>query len=113
MHQAQGLEYSLPSLSDMLVSAVAEVDGSPEMGIFLRKTAEAYMLFDPRAEFRKRERLGQFLVLHKELIPAALRVGFTDVHCWVPPEIETNFGGVLKHMSWTKALWPCYSRQLK
>src|SRR5258707_11165974 len=57
MHSSMGFDYEQPDWEKMLVSAVAEVDGIPTMAIFLRKTAESYMLFNP-AMGRKRDQLG-------------------------------------------------------
>lgn len=113
LHQAQGLAYTAPDWKKCEVSALIEVDGQIQMAAFLRKTAETYLLMDPTAQVRKRERLGQLLILHKEMIPAAQRAGLQDVHCWLPPQLEPRFGRLLLHMGWTKPLWPCYSREVE
>jgi hypothetical protein len=112
MHKAQSFGYTEPDWGKMLISGVVEVDGRIEMAAFLRKTSEAYLLFDPKLEIRKRGRIGQFLMLNRELLIPARRVGFDDVHCWLPPEIEKTFGQVLMHLGWEKPLWACYSRRI-
>ena len=113
MQKAQGFDYEKPDWSRMLVSGVFETDGEPRMAAFLRKTAEVFLLFDPGDGTRKRERIGQFLALHRELIEPAKQAGFDDVHCWLPPAIDERFGTVLQHLEWAKQLWPCYNRQLR
>lgn len=104
---AQGFEYERPDWGGMLVSSVVEVNGEITMGAFLRKTAEVYLVVDPGAG-RKRDRLGQLLMLHRELLQPAKRVGFEDCSCWVPPEIDKHFGKLLLHLGWVKPLWPNY-----
>lgn len=108
--QAQKLEYDAPDWGKILVSAVVEVDGKITMAAFLRKTAETYFVMDGRAG-RKRDRVGQLLMLHRELLIPARRVGFEDVHCWLPPEMEKDFGKLLMHFGWVRPLWPnfCYT----
>jgi len=66
------------------------------------------MLADPDAG-RKRDQLANLLVLHREMLTPMRRVGFSDTHCWMPPQIEKNFGPLLLHLGWRKPLWPSYS----
>jgi hypothetical protein len=115
LHLRQGFEYDAPDWTKMAVSAVVEVNGEIQMAAFLRPTAETYLLLDPTQHVRRRERLGQLLMLHKEMLAPAKRAGFTDIHCWMPPEIEKRFGTLLTnhHFGWDKPLWPCYSLELK
>lgn len=115
LHKKQGLNYEAPDWSGLPVGGVVDIDGKVEMAIFLRKTAEAFFLLDPESGDRKRDTLGKFIALHNEMIQPALRAGFRDVHCWVPPQMELYFGALLKNerLGWAKQLWPCYSRELK
>lgn len=112
MHREMRLDYVAPDWGKALVSAVVEVDGAPTMAAFLRRTAETYMLFDPKAG-RKRDRLGQLLMLHRELLIPAARAGIEDVGAWLPPQIECNFGELLMRLGWKKALWSHYFKELK
>lgn len=119
MHQAQGLGYDAPNWRKMLCSAVIEVDGKVEMGAFLRKTAETYLVFDPKdcpfgdKSHIKRGRIAQIVMLHRELLQPCLREGLTDIHTWLKPELDRDFGRVLGHFGWTKAPWVSYSREVK
>lgn len=113
MHKAQGFEYEAPDWDKMLVSGVIEVDGEVQMAAFLRKTSETYLLLDPKAAIRKRERLAQLLIMHRELVAPAHRVGFEDTHCWLPPEIDKEFGKLIMHLGWEKPLWTCYSMKVR
>lgn len=116
LHAKQGLDYELPDLEkpSMLVRVVIEDEGRIRHAAFLRKTTEAYWLFDP-AESR-RERLGNLVILHKEMQPIAERMGIEDVHIWPPPEaLEANpaFAATMLRLGWEKPLWPCYTRKVK
>lgn len=114
LHQAQGFDYELPDLEapQMLVRSVIEENGRVTHAAFLRKTSEAYWLFNPAAD-RKRDRLGKFLALSNELVAPAERAGLEDVHAFLPPPIVTEqLHKTLLRLGWVKPLWPCYSRKV-
>jgi hypothetical protein len=102
MHKFQ---YELPT--DFLVGAVLE-NGTerPEAAGFICQTAEVYLLMDD-AVGSKRERLRKFLALHAEMKKQARFKGITDLHCYIPPEVE-KFGKVLEHLGWVKSAWASY-----
>lgn len=113
LHQAQSLGYDLPDLEapSMLVRGVVEEAGAVTHAMFLRKTSEAYWIFSPQE--RKRERLGRFLALSKELVAPAARAGLEDIHAFLPPAIvNETLHRTLLHLGWQKPLWPCYSRKV-
>jgi hypothetical protein len=113
LHLRQGLSYRLPPLEapTMLVRTVVEENGQITHAALLRKTAEAYWLFDPRN--RKRDKAGRLLMLHREMTIQAKKAGFEDVHCWVPPDVAKEFGKILSHLGWEKPLWTCYRYEVK
>ncbi len=113
LHAAQGLPYEIPDWrrSEFLVRAVVENGTGPEMALFLRKTAETFLIFDPRAP--KRETIGRILALTKECMGTAKRAGLSDVHCWLAPEIEPKFGGLLLRLGWKREAWVSYSRRIE
>lgn len=113
LHAAQGFEYELPDLDapSMLVRAVVEENGRVTHAAFLRKTSEAYWIFNPGES--KRERLARLLVLSKELVAPAARAGLEDVHAFLPPQIvDTKLHRTLLNRGWVKPLWVCYSRKV-
>ncbi len=112
MYAASGFGYQEPEWDEMILSAVVEVDGSPTMAAFLRQTATVYMVMDSAIKMSKRGRLGQFLILNRELLMPAQKLGITEVEAFVPPSIDDSFGKVLLHVGWQRNLWPCYSRIL-
>jgi hypothetical protein len=113
LHQAQGLDYELPDLDapSMLVRCVIEEKGRVTHAAFLRKTSEAYWIFDPRES--KRERVGRMLALNNEMAAPADRAGIEDVHAFLPPAIvNQTLHKTLLRLGWVKPLWVCYSRKV-
>jgi hypothetical protein len=108
LKRKQGFAYDSPEWEKMLVSCVIEEDDRIRMAAFLRKTSEVYLVVDQDAG-RQRDKLANLLALHREMLTPMRRVGFTDTHCWMPPEIEKTFGPLLLHLGWRKPLWPSYS----
>lgn len=113
LYLAQRLPYAEIDWAKCEVSAVLKKAGEIQMAAFLRKTAEVYLLLDPNQKTRKRDRLGELIVLHKELLPPALASGLTDVHCWIPPQLG-DFGPLLENpaFGWTRTTWPGYVKEI-
>ncbi len=108
MYLRQGLGYAMPDFESptFIVRAILEDDAGPAMGMFLRRTAEAFMVLDP-GRVRKRHQIGRFLALHREVEIAGRREGLESVHSWVSPGTG-NFGRLLMRVGWRKHLWPSY-----
>lgn len=98
----------------MIVRAVVEENGVITDAAFLRRTAEAYWIFDPEVSTRK-DRLGKLLILQKELLLPAQRAGLEDIHAWLPPEVEHDrrAARTMIRLGWRKALWGCYGREVR
>src|SRR5437660_886245 len=99
LHIAQGLPYPLPDWDrpEFLVRAVLENGHGPEMALFLRKTAETFLLFDPQ-QTSLRQTMSRIVAMTKECSKVAKRSGLSDVHAWLAPEIAPKFGRVLEHL---------------
>jgi hypothetical protein len=112
IHTAQGFAYELPDFSkpEFIIRSVIENSNGIEAGLFLRKTAEAYLLMQPMT---RREGIGRLLIFDREITPMAKQEDLTDVNCWLPPEIERDFGKLLLHLGWQKQFWSSYSRKVK
>jgi hypothetical protein len=113
LHQAQSLDYALPDLdaAGMLVRCVIEENGRVTHAAFLRKTSEAYWIFNPAET--KRERLGRMLALSAEMMAPAARAGIEDVHAFLPPQIlDKKLHNTLLYLGWEKPSWTCYSRKV-
>jgi hypothetical protein len=113
LHAAQGFDYALPDLDapSMLVRCVIEENNRVTHAAFLRKTSEAYWIFNPGES--RRERLGKMLALSKEMVTPAARAGLEDVHAFLPPVIlDLKLHRTLLRLGWQKPLWTCYSRKV-
>ncbi len=127
IHAAQGFEYALPDLSNPLFvtklvltrgEAVSDQhnaahDDAIIGAAFLRLTAEAYLLLDPRAG-RPRQRWQSLLALHAAAERDAWQRGLEDVHAWLPPPIAAKFGKRLARLGWLRDdPWTPYCKKLE
>lgn len=111
IHAEQGFCYSLPDFSNplFLVKKVREVDGRVVGAMFLRLTAETFLVTTGSPETKARA----VLELQPEVLSEAYEKGLADVVCVVPPEISDSFDSVLTRMGWVRDRdWPMYSREL-
>jgi len=135
IHAEQGYDYALPDLSNPLLvtklvltgdlsSPPSEADPKssrvtehvPRATIigaaFLRLTAEAYLLLDPRAG-TPRQRWQWLLALHAAAERDAWVRGLEDVHAWLPPPIAKKFGKRLARLGWLRDdTWTPYCKKL-
>jgi hypothetical protein len=119
LHAAQRLPYAFPDLANPLfltrLVAVRDDCGARDSeiiaAVFLRLTAEAYFLLDPRAG-SPRDRWRALLLLHEAARGDANRRGLDDAHAWLPPQVEHSFGRRLARLGWTREPWPSYSRTI-
>jgi hypothetical protein len=111
IHLAQKFDYDLPELSSplVLVKKVREVNGRVVAAMFLRLTAETFLVTtgSPVEKGRAIEEL------QPEVLREAYEKGLSDVVCVIPPEISESFAPVLSRMGWERARdWDMYSRDL-
>ena len=113
MHAEQEFGYAFPDLADplFLVRCVVEEDGRPRMAAFLRLTAEAYLLADPR-ERSPRQRWRWLLALHEAIRQEAAARGLADVQAFLPPRVARAFGRRLTAPGLRRDPWTCYTRQV-
>jgi len=99
-----------PPLAD---SSHSDAEKSAIVGAaFLRLTAEAYLLLDPRAG-TPRQRWQWLLALHAAAERDAWQRGLEDVHAWLPPPIAKKFGKRLAHLGWLRDnAWTPYCKKL-
>lgn len=109
IHRSQGFDYACPDLSSplVLVKKVREESGRVVGAMFLRLTAETFLLVEgsPVAKARSIEEL------QPEVLRAAWEKGLNDVVCVIPPCISQDFAPVLEKMGWARDRdWSMYSR---
>jgi hypothetical protein len=106
-HAVPACEFSSAAMAD----AVAPRDSEIIAAVFLRLTAEAYFLVDPRAG-TPRDRWRALLLLHEAARGDANRRGLDDAHAWLPPQVARQFGRRIEQLGWTREPWPSYSRTI-
>ena len=141
IHASQGFEYALPDLRNPLFvtklvlfdeniappfrAASVPLNELRDTGLkpgatkerilgaaFLRLTAEAYLLLDPRAG-TPRERWQWLLALHAAAERDAWQRGLEDVHAWLPPPIAKKFGKRVERLGWLRDdAWTPYCKKL-
>lgn len=109
---AKGYNYELPSLNqNMLARRVVESGNQIIAGAAARQTSEAFFWVDPTWE-TPRWRLEALKFIHEEMRVELKEKGITDVHCWIPPEIERAYSRRLLALGWQKQLWTDFVRSI-
>jgi hypothetical protein len=109
---------SVPSNDDAAQRDAGLKPGATEERVlgaaFLRLTAEAYLLLDPRAGTPP-ERWQWLLALHAAAERDAWQRGLEDVHAWLPPPIAKKFGKRLAaRLGWLRDdAWTPYCKRLQ
>jgi hypothetical protein len=115
MYEQMGFDYVLPELEGRdFVSVWVAVDetDAPVMALAARKTVEMFMLADQRWK-TPGWRMEAFSELHFACHQDVLRQGFTDAHCWLPPQVVKSFGRRLKrYFGWVESKWKCFAKEL-
>jgi hypothetical protein len=126
IHAAQGFAYALPDLNNPLFltkliltedHSTNDVSAEPLKNkivgaAFLRLTAEAYLLLDPKAG-TPAQRWQCLLALHAAAERDAWHRGLEDVHAWLPPPIAKKFGKRITRLGWVRDdAWAPYCKKL-
>ena len=114
MHSEQAWPYDFPDLDDaefVVKRAVHDEDGNVVGAVIARKTVELYFLGDPQWR-TPRWRLEALKLLHEGVRLELRKLGYSDGHCWIPPQVEKSFGRRLVNtFGWAASRWKCYSRR--
>jgi hypothetical protein len=110
LHEQSKLDYKLPSLSskEFFSRRVIKDDTTLGLAAFLKLTAEAYLICDPkwRNPAWRFEALRQ---LSMQCNSDARDVGVTEVVAFLPPKMVQRFGRRLGTLGWQKIRndWQC------
>lgn len=112
MHAQSGFAYDFPELRDWHFNPklVVESQGQVVMAAALRLTSEAYLWLDKEAG-TPAERWQQLLALHEAVRREAERLGYADVHAFLPPEVARGFQRRLSRLGWIPEKFQCYWRR--
>lgn len=110
IHRRQGFDYTFPPLSEFCAAEVIENGHGPDTGLFLRRSAEAYMIMEPSmSPPEKMSRMSMLAMIGPEI---AREQGIGEVYALIPPEIEQAMQKRLFQLGWEKKLWPMYAIQI-
>jgi hypothetical protein len=120
IHRKQGFGYDFPQLEpgtgedrkpvhDTYVSKIilADENDRPMGAMIGRKTTEVFLILDPECG-SPAERWKHIQALYGASTLDGWRLGFTDAHCWIPPEIERGYGRRLRTLGFNKQAWASY-----
>jgi len=115
IHRTQGFDYTLPDLDQPLffIKLVGEEDGRIINAAFAHLTAEIYYMAEPTTG-TPRQRMGNFLAMEDLFCKVAyVKGGLSDLHAWLPPQIEKAFGRRLMRLGWRRPLWTDFCKDLQ
>jgi hypothetical protein len=102
-----------PAENERRYASVAVQTNQVLGSVFLRLTAEAYLLLDPRAG-TPRDRWQWLLALQAAAERDAWQRGLEDVHAWLPPSIAKKFGKRIERLGWVRDdAWTPYCKRLE
>lgn len=104
IHEQSGLQYRFPDVDDwrMNPKIVVEDDaGKLVMAAGLRMTSEAYLWLDREAGTAN-ERWKMLLALHETVRRKAEKLGYEDVHAFLPAEMPRGFKRRLGRLGWVR-----------
>lgn len=107
-----GIPYDLKlDRSFVIRNALVNGTGDPIAIVLGRLTAEAYLLIE-RDWRTPQDRWDAVQRLSSVSVAQAKALGAGEAHCFVPPYLEISFGRRLYRTGWSKALWPCFWKEL-
>lgn len=103
LHNASGFDYALPSLSrkEFFSRRVAGDGETVGMAAFLKLTAEAYLICNPRWR-NPAWRFEALRQLSHECNSDARDAGVQEVVAFLPPKVVSTFGRRLGKLGWNK-----------
>ncbi len=110
IHRISGLDYRLPDLASPLIVAHKVVEGPEGVvgSLFLRLTAETFLLLDPT--LHPKRKFSAIQQLNDAIVLEAYRLGLDDLNARIPPETAT-FHKRMTQLGWIKARpgWSAWS----
>ena len=114
IYSAMCMPYDYPDVTaPEFVAKLVVVDenDTPVVAGLARKTVEIYGLIDPKWE-TPAWRFEALTLLHEAMRHEVGRLGYSDAHAWVPPQLVKTFGRKLRHIfGWQADPWPSFCRK--
>ena len=114
LHKAMNSTYPLPDLEgdNFMVQVLTDENDVVVMAMANRRTTEAYLLMDPKWSTPK-WRFSSFAMLHDRVMEKLKDRGYTDVQCWIVPELVQRFGmkRLVRQFGWIRSSWVSFFRE--
>ena len=104
---AQGFQYQEPQWIRMVCSKVL-VDGNdvPRIALLNRPTVETYAVVDPSGWAPPGTKAEEFARLDRAVVADLKAAGYTDQHCWPPPQCRAFMRRLKRYFGWgTSSEW--------
>lgn len=114
MHLSSGLpKQCLPDLlnPNFVVKIVSDSKGKAVQAGFVKLTGEAFVLVD-HEHGTPQERWEALSELIAAGLAEAAKCGLDQVTCWLPPEVEAQFGKRLTDLGFIRSPWVSYTANL-
>lgn len=116
LFKAQGFDYDLPDFNEeqfVVKHVLVDEHGVVRQAAIARRTVELYLLVDETWE-TPGWRFQGLKMIHESVRKTLERMGFQDVHSWLPPKIAKKFSSrLMRSFGWAKPLWEDVTRNVK
>src|ERR1700676_1531795 len=113
IHEANGIDYTLPNLGRFPVTKVLEINGEVRAAYGLQHTLEAHLWMDRSSWTDAESKWLSIKALDTEANGAAADLGYDSVLCCLPPKFD-RFGKRLVDLGFSKIRsdWSVYTKRL-
>lgn len=115
IHDDAGFDYRLPDFVGnprFPIQRAISSNGRFMAASLVKVEAEVY-LFMNHENGTPEERWEGLKLLHEDVVSRARKIGFDQLYCVLPPEIEKSFGPRLQELGWGKTRgWARYTYEL-
>ena len=105
LHEESGFSYRLPEFMARKplfpVQRVVRENGQFIAAGILKVDAEAYLFMNHEAGTPE-ERFAALQALHEDVVSRAREIGFDQIYCVLPPDVEKSFAPRLQELGWQR-----------
>lgn len=116
IHGDSGFNYRLPDFASNPIFPIQRAisnNGQFLAASLVKVEAEVYLFMNHETGTAE-ERWEGLKLLHADVVSRARQIGFDQLYCVLPPEIEKSFGPRLQELGWSKDRgWSKYTLELQ
>jgi hypothetical protein len=110
LHAAAGYEFKFPDIASPLIeTAIAVVDelDRPIAAVVAKRAPEVIMAM--RKSDHPLVKLRALTLIHEALRKELTALGYSEANCFLPPELERNYGRHLQRIFGWQAAWKAFT----